>query len=341
MKFVVQYKNGKKDELEIEKDNLVIALTHLWNAGLDGVKSMTNKTMQSHLDSIFKENAGEKTFTHKKKIDGVPMGLKFEGTWHKNQFTVEAVTLYDSSYNPKKSFKVEGETQMRSRTTAIEALRECASAEKEIRKAKKKTASSSSEVEIEQTVAGLKEVFNEGDKDKEISQTSKPGLLRRGAGAFLTGVKNLVPHSILPGTVIGVSQYAPQVISSAPEVVSTLGYGALNTAAQTLAETNPLYLAGGALVGTLAVDGSRRIYKQTRLSGYESKTDEQLDQLSDAQKQAFMDGVRASNSLVSKAGAFLTYRDYRHPNAYTAGLAAGENKDEDLINRVKLKLSPN
>ncbi|HKY70155.1 MAG TPA: hypothetical protein VJ205_04585 [Gammaproteobacteria bacterium] len=93
-------------------------------------------------------------------------------------------------------------------------------------------------------------------------------------------------------------------------------------------------VGGSTLMASLAVMFLRNFIKKNAYEIYTRKNSEALSLVAEGERVAFSSGFEAGKGYLKYFQSFVSPSAYRHPNAYYAGLVAGELNDEGLKDRV-------
>ena len=150
-------------------------------------------------------------------------------------------------------------------------------------------------------------------------------LAKQGASYLV----NVVPHAVVAGAaylgrnviIEGAKAAATRVGLALPAVVLT-----------------PVAAVGSMLGLSLAVDAARRWMKRSNEKTYDAKSSKEWRELDQGHFQAFKDGVEAQQSYKAQAKTCFSFNDYRHANAFYAGMSAKANQNQKLIDKVERRI---
>lgn len=161
-------------------------------------------------------------------------------------------------------------------------------------------------------------------KAKEQAAVAAKGVVK-GASYLL----NVVPHAV----VAGVAYLGRNVLIDGAKAVAARVGLALPAAVLT-----PVAAVSSMVGLSLAADAIRRWLKKSNESTYAAKTSKEWKNLNQDHFHAFKDGVEAQKSYAAQAKTCFSFNDYRHANAFYAGMSAESNHNQKLIDKVERRI---
>ena len=81
----------------------------------------------------------------------------------------------------------------------------------------------------------------------------------------------------------------------------------------------------------------RELVTKKQYRAYDAKKDSEISSLTDTQKKSFEIGTDAAKSYKNQFYGLFQWQAYKAPKAYYAGLQAGLEQDNELIQKITQK----